>query len=213
MLPTSILVSLIAFIAVGEAATANINGYITGRCGATDTSNCLALGYYDCYSISLALHQDTVGGVCAIPNAEKCPCGSGTQGLTAFAGLSLHLCVWVQPLGHVPDLPSGGVYTDLHVTVSTGTITEPNQGKWPYTLGKGQCSTANGKVSCNTSIADTWRKCEAAQYVYVHASFMVDGTSDAGWGKGTCIEARFNCPKWFTFTPTCKCSKVATYEP
>ncbi|CAE7016468.1 hypothetical protein PTTW11_02957 [Pyrenophora teres f. teres] len=83
MLPTSILASLLAFIAIGEATTNN--GYIKGGCGATDTSNCLALGYYDCYTVALGVNQETVGGVCALPNAPKChTCGSGTQGLAAY---------------------------------------------------------------------------------------------------------------------------------
>jgi len=112
-----------------------------------------------------------------------------------------------------PTLPSGGSYTDLHVDVETSPITQPNQGKWPYTLGNGKCTASGVTATCTIPILSAWRVCNSPLYIGVHASFSIPGDSLTGWGAGTCIEARPNCPKYFTFTPTCTCPVVTTYEP
>ncbi|KAF1955624.1 hypothetical protein CC80DRAFT_549314 [Byssothecium circinans] len=115
-----------------------------------------------------------------------------------------------------PTLPTGGSYTDLHANVQTTPITEDNQGKWPYTLGKGSCKISADRLSatCTVPILDAWRKCNSDLYIGVHASFDLPGKGgNTGWGDGTCISTRPNCPKYFTFTTKCECSVVTTYDP
>ncbi|KAH8723064.1 hypothetical protein GQ44DRAFT_828487 [Phaeosphaeriaceae sp. PMI808] len=115
-----------------------------------------------------------------------------------------------------PTLPSGGTYTDLHVDVETSPIKEDNQGKWPYTLGNNACKITGGgtQAICTITVLGAWRVCNSPLYIGVHASFnLPDGSSNTGWGQGTCISTRPNCPKYFTFTTTCTCPVVTTYEP
>jgi hypothetical protein len=115
-----------------------------------------------------------------------------------------------------PVLPSGGNYTDLHVTVQTTVTTETNQAKWPYTLGKGDCTISADRTSakCTITVLDAWRKCDTDLYVGVHASFTLEGVGgNTGWGAGTCISTRPNCPRYFKFRTECKCSAVTTYDP
>jgi hypothetical protein len=148
--------------------------------------------------------RDLVGSSCVpfVYGAKNTP---GGEVCTSISGNNL--------IVNYPDL-SGGSYSDLHVIVQTGAVTEPNQGKWPYTLGKGQCTTSAGTASCTIPILDAWRKCSAPLYVGVHASFNTGaGASETGWGNGQCISDRSNCPKYFTFTPKCECTTVTSYEP
>jgi hypothetical protein len=114
-----------------------------------------------------------------------------------------------------PDMPNGGNYSDLHVSVQTSAVTEDNQGKWPYTKGNGFCTVTDlTTASCKIPVLDSWRSCGAKLYIGVHASFSLDGTSgNTGWMEGTCISTRQNCPRYFTFTTECKCPVVTEYEP
>jgi hypothetical protein len=110
-----------------------------------------------------------------------------------------------------PDI-SPGYYADLHATVQTSKITEPVQGQWEYGVGKG-CSYTGGKASCSIQVLDSWKKCDVTLYIGMHAKFFIDGSENTGWADGTCIESRPNCPKYFTFNPTCECKVVTTYDP
>lgn len=114
-----------------------------------------------------------------------------------------------------PTLAPGGAYTDLHVDVETSAITQDNQGKWPYTKDHGACTvTGNTQATCTIPVLDAWRVCDSLLYIGVHASFnLPDGSGNTGWGQGTCISSRPNCPKYFTFTTSCTCPVVTTYEP
>ena len=112
-----------------------------------------------------------------------------------------------------PDL-GGGSYTDLHVTVQTSPITQPNQGKWEYTKGNGACTISGGTATCSIKVLPEWQKCDTTLYIGVHASFTAaDGSGNTGWGTGKCIESRPNCPKYFEFNTKCECKVVTTYDP
>ncbi|KAI2482456.1 hypothetical protein Ptr902_06837 [Pyrenophora tritici-repentis] len=79
MLPKSILVSLLAFVALGEA----LNAYTTGEtCSATDTKNCLSVGSAHCYTVAeVPLVSHSTGAVCTPEGAGTCECPRGQPGL------------------------------------------------------------------------------------------------------------------------------------
>jgi len=115
--------------------------------------------------------------------------------------------------GHLTvTYPSGLAYTNLQVDVETHPITGVIPGSYPY-KSPDQCTLSTG--TCSIPVLDAWRACGNTLYIATHASFNTASGQASGWGKGTCIDTpkgNSQCGQYFTFTTTCTCDVVTTYD-